>query len=120
MQDKQKVTLYLPPDLHRELKIRAAVETEPMSVLAERALSFYLHHSEIVDRVERHGHTHQVYACPMCASSLLVRDGQLATVGQEPSILADDHLSINQVYPDDLRSNPESASEETTEKLVTC
>ena len=31
MQDKQKVTLYLPPELHRELKIKAAVEAEPMS-----------------------------------------------------------------------------------------
>ena len=36
--DKQKVTLYLPPELHHQLKLRAAVDHESMSVIAERAL----------------------------------------------------------------------------------
>lgn len=39
MQDKQKITLYLPPELHRQLRIRAAVEAEPMSLIVEKALS---------------------------------------------------------------------------------
>jgi hypothetical protein len=39
MQDKQKITLYLPPELHRQLKIKSAMELEPMSVIAEKALS---------------------------------------------------------------------------------
>ena len=34
MQTKQKVTLYLSPELHRRLKIRSAVDSEPMSDLA--------------------------------------------------------------------------------------
>jgi hypothetical protein len=40
MQNKQKVTLYIPPELHRKLKIKAAVESEPMSSIAERAIVF--------------------------------------------------------------------------------
>ena len=109
MQDKQKVTLYLPPDLHRQLKIRAAVESETMTALAERALSFYLNHSDTVDRVERHGHTHQIYACPVCTSSVLVKNGELATLGQKPSsILSDEDLSLSQVYSEELRSSTEA------------
>jgi len=52
MQEKQKVTLYLSPELHRQLKIKAAVESEPMSSIAERAIIFYLGNSELVDEVE--------------------------------------------------------------------
>jgi plasmid stability protein len=50
MQDKQKVTLYLPPGLHRQLKIRAAVDTDSMSAMVERAIVFYLRHPELVMR----------------------------------------------------------------------
>jgi hypothetical protein len=39
MQDKHKVTLYLPPELHHQLKLRAAIESEPISAIAEKALS---------------------------------------------------------------------------------
>jgi len=53
MQAKQKVTLYLSPELHRRLKIRAAIDAEPMSELAERAIVFYLAHPELVDE-EKH------------------------------------------------------------------
>jgi len=48
MQAKQKVTLYLSPELHRRLKIRAAIDAEPMSELAERAIVFYLAHPELM------------------------------------------------------------------------
>jgi hypothetical protein len=40
MEDKQKVTLYLTSELHRQLKIKAAVEVETMSTIAERALEY--------------------------------------------------------------------------------
>ncbi len=111
MQDKQKVTLYLPPDLHRQLKIRAAVESETMTALAERALAVYLNHSDTVDRVERHGHTHQIYSCPVCTSSLLVQSGELTPISNKPSsILSDEDLSLSQVYSEELRSNPEETS----------
>ena len=43
-------------------KIRAAVDGEPMSAIAERAIGFYLNHSDVVDGV--HGTAHLVYECP--------------------------------------------------------
>jgi len=90
MSDKQKVTLYIPPGLHRQLKIRAAVDAESMSELVERALVFYLKHPEVVDRVEVYGQTYQVHQCPECDSSLVMQDGQLATLKERPTVLADE------------------------------
>ena len=55
----QKVTLYMPDDLRRQLKIRAAVDGEPMSTLAERAIDFYLNHSDLLEGVQ--GSAHLVY-----------------------------------------------------------
>lgn len=93
MQEKHKVTLYLPPTLHRQLKIRAAVDAEAMSAIAQRAIIFYLSHSELVDEVEAaHGRAHQVYSCPECATSLVVRDGEAIALGEQPGLL-DDELS---------------------------
>jgi hypothetical protein len=42
MQNKQKITLYLPQNLHRQLKIRAAVDSEAISAITEREIAFYL------------------------------------------------------------------------------
>ena len=97
MQDKQKVTLYLPPELHRQLKIRAAVDAEPMSAIAERALDFYLDHSEIVDRMEgeAYGVTHQVYVCPECTTSMVLRSGDMVALHDQPSTLNDDGLKVH-------------------------
>ena len=98
MQEKQKVTLYLPPELHRQLKIRAAVETEPMSSIAERAIVFYLGNPELVDEVEAsYGQTHRVYNCPECTGSVVMRDGELASVTSQPSVLAEQDLPVKQV-----------------------
>lgn len=88
MQDKQKVTLYLPPELHRQLKIKAAVEDEPMSAIAERALSFYLAHPDVVDSLEAsYGQTHQVYHCPDCSSPVVLLDGELVSLKTQPGVL---------------------------------
>lgn len=88
MQDKQKVTLYLSPELHRRLKIKSAVDAEAMSSLVERAIGFYLTHPEIVDEVEAaHGRTHQVYNCPDCASPVVLREGKMVSLGVQPGIL---------------------------------
>jgi hypothetical protein len=96
MQDKQKVTLYLPPELHRELKIKAAVEADPMSTLAERAIAFYLHHSDIVDEVEAsHGSTHQVYSCPECASPVVLREQALVALNVQPGLIAEESLTVS-------------------------
>lgn len=100
MQDKDKVTLYLPPDLHRQLKIRSAVDGEPMSALAERAIVFYLTHSEVVDGIElSHGHTHQVYSCPECTIPFVLRDGepQSLAVATQIATLDDENIAVERV-----------------------
>ena len=112
MQDKQKVTkvtLYLPPDLHRKLKIRSAVDGEAMSAIAERAIVFYLTHSDVVDGVERfYGHTHQVYSCPECSTSLSMKDGDLVSLsGDRPSVDASEELqvgAVQELVPSSCRS----------------
>jgi hypothetical protein len=96
MQDKQKVTLYLPPDLHRELKIKAAVEADPMSAIAERAIAFYLHHSDVVDEFEASvGSAHQVYSCPACSSSVVLQAKALVALSPSPSVLNDQDLVVS-------------------------
>ncbi len=82
--DKSKVTLYLSADTHRQLKVRAAVEGIPMYTLAEKAISFYLAHGDIVER-EGYGHTHQLYSCPQCAEKLVFRNGELVPVAPSHS-----------------------------------
>jgi hypothetical protein len=77
-ESKQKVTLYLPQELHRKLKIRSAVDDLPMSALAEEALLFYLEHPEVVEK--KMGMAHQVYSCPQCDTSLILRDQKLRTL----------------------------------------
>lgn len=103
MQDKQKVTLYLPPELHRQLKIRAAIESEAMSAIAERAIVFYLSHPEVVDEVEvAYGQTHRVYACPECQSSMIMREGDLVSIKGQPSVLSDRELPVKPISEEEL------------------
>jgi hypothetical protein len=90
MEDKQKVTLYLPQQLHRQLKIRSAVDADSMSNIVEKAVEFYLNHSDVVDGVELHGSTHQVYNCPECEHPVVIRDGEMVALGQQPGLLTDD------------------------------
>jgi len=117
MQDKQKVTLYLSPDLHRRLKIRSAVDAEPMSSLVERAMGFYLEHPGIEDVVEAaHGHTHQVYQCPECTSSVVLRDGEMVALEAQSSLLRDteENLSVKQ------GQKVGSSTDQPGEELVPC
>jgi hypothetical protein len=114
MQVKQKVTLYLSPELHRKLKIRSAIDSEPMSELAERALVFYLANSELVDEAETsYGKTHKLYSCPSCESSLVMRDGELVGLSQQPAIIGQERLSINDLDEDETQPLGE-------EELVPC
>ena len=95
MQAKQKVTLYLSSELHKSLKIRSAIDSEPMSELAERALIFYLANSELVDESEAIcGRNHRVYSCPSCDISLLVRDAKLVRLGNQPAVINQELVSI--------------------------
>ncbi|AFY59578.1 hypothetical protein [Synechococcus sp. PCC 6312] len=96
MEDKQKATLYLSSDLHKQLKVTAAVQQENMSDLAERAISFYLCHPEVVAEVEAQefGATHRVYACPECATAVVMRGDQLVSLINQPTVLDDAHLTV--------------------------
>ncbi|MGB3511903.1 MAG: hypothetical protein WBA93_22230 [Microcoleaceae cyanobacterium] len=115
MQDKQKVTLYIQPELHRKLKIRAAVDSEPMSSMAERAISFYLENPEVVDEAGTYGQTHRVYTCPECTSSVVMREGELASLKNQPNVLADKNIPV--------KPNPESENSKAQpgeQELVPC
>jgi hypothetical protein len=92
MQDKQKVTLYLKPELHRQLKIQAAVDSEPMSEIAERAIGFYLDHPDVIEEVEASGFgaTHRVYSCPECSSPMVLRSGDLLSIREQPNVIEED------------------------------
>ncbi len=115
MQTKQKVTLYLSPELHRRLKIRSAVDSEPMSDLAERALDFYLTNPELVEELEEssYGRTHRVYSCPTCESSLVLRNGELVALGNQPGLIGQEHLTIEEM--EEGEADPKSE-----EELVPC
>lgn len=114
MQDKQKVTLYLPPELHRRLKIRSAVDSEPMSALAEKAIVFYLAHPEVVEEVEAaYGNTHRVYNCPECTAGVVMREGELVSLKNQPGVLAEEGLPVERVK---VSSSPEQGEQE----LVPC
>jgi len=115
MQAKQKVTLYLSPELHKRLKIRSAVDSESMSELAERALGFYLCNSELVEEVEAssYGRTHRLYSCPTCESSLVLRDGELVGLGNQPGVIGQEHLPIDEMEQNETHPKGE-------EELVPC
>lgn len=52
LKDVRKVTLYVPPELHHRLKIRSAIDEEPMSAIAEQAISFYLNNPETIESIK--------------------------------------------------------------------
>ncbi|MGJ5675819.1 MAG: hypothetical protein ACR9NN_19740 [Nostochopsis sp.] len=110
--NKQKVTLYLSPELHRKLKIRSAMDSAPMSDLAERALVFYLANSELVEEVAIYGKTHRVYTCPNCESSLVIRDGELVAMGKQPGAIGQEHRPVEEME--------EQAHPKGEEELVPC
>jgi hypothetical protein len=115
MPDKQKVTLYLPPRVHRQLKIRAAIDTDSMSAVVEKAISFYLKYPEKVEEIEAatYGRTHQVHVCPECEAAMVIREGQMVSLKHQPSILSDE-FSLE--VPDKVQTQAESKEEE----LVAC
>jgi hypothetical protein len=98
MQEKQKVTLYLPPTLHRQLKVKAAIDTDSMSALVERAISFYLKHPEAVEELEAsYGKTHQVHICPECNAAMVMRDGDMISLKNQPNIVDEEFPLIGEV-----------------------
>jgi hypothetical protein len=122
-QKATKVTLYLSHDLHRQLKIRSAVEGEAMSSIAQRAIDFYLAHGDVVDETleAAFGQTHRLYSCPSCASSLVVRDGELLEVAQVVGAAAGSALGeavVSDVVVPEVVGSPSGSREEG--ELVVC
>ncbi len=115
MEDKQKVTLYLPPQLHRQLKIRSAVDADSMSNIVERAVEFYLNHSDVVDGVESHGSTHQVYNCPECEHPVVIRDGAMVALGQQSGLLAEDLFSSEEALSNGRLTSVEATASTQTQ-----
>ncbi|MEM6610743.1 MAG: hypothetical protein AAF652_00510 [Cyanobacteria bacterium P01_C01_bin.72] len=96
MQSKQKITLYIPPELHRQLKIKAAVDVESMSSLVEKAISFYIQFPEKVDEIRSsvHGKTHQIHMCPDCDSPMVLRDGELVSLSGRSAVLEEEGMPL--------------------------
>jgi hypothetical protein len=118
-QKATKVTLYLPPELHRQLRIRSAVEGEAMSSIAKRAIDFYLAHSELVDEgfEVTHGHSHQVYDCPSCATSVVVREGELVELARMAALTAPNGATLNDADLTEMVGTPGQRGEG---ELVVC
>ncbi|MGD1918728.1 MAG: hypothetical protein ACFCAD_07455 [Pleurocapsa sp.] len=115
MQSKQKVTLYIPPELHRRLKIKAAVDIESMSALVEKAISFYMQYPEKVDEMNAstHGKTHQVHFCPECSAAVVEKDGKLISMNSQAAVIAED-ISLK------IGERAEDSGESNEEELVSC
>ena len=84
--------------------------------MVERAIVFYLRHPEVVDEVEAsYGKTHQVYTCPECSSSVVLQSGEMVSLENQPSILAEE-LPVEKVR-EEVSSRTDSQGEE---ELVPC
>jgi hypothetical protein len=118
-QKATKVTLYLPPELHRQLRICSAVEGEAMSSIAKRAIDFYLAHSDLVNEGFQmaQGHSHQVYDCPSCATAVVVRDGELIELARRAALTGSSEVILNDADLPERVGTPESREES---KLVVC
>lgn len=92
MQNKHKVTLYIPPELHKKLKIKAALDTESMSAMVEKAVAFYLQYPDQVEEIENSlkGKTHQVHICPECNNAMVMRDGEMVSLSNSAGVIADE------------------------------
>ncbi len=115
MQSKQKVTLYIPPELHRKLKIKAAVDIESMSTLVEKAISFYMQFPEKVDEIQSsvQGQTHQLHMCPECDSPMVMRNGEMVSLVTRSKVVGDD-ISL------EMSSQVEGSVKPNEEELVSC
>lgn len=111
-ESKHKVTLYVSPELHRQLKIASAAQLESMSAVTERALTFYLEHADLVEGVM--GQTHQVHQCPACETSFVLRNGQPRLLST-PGILDEsgDRAEVSSF-------SSEESDDRARDELVTC
>ena len=117
MQPKQKVTLYLPPGLYRQLKIKAAIEQESMSAMVQKAISFYLKYPEKVEQQEASNvKTHQIHICPECEAVLVMGEGEMISLKSHNHKVSEDFpLEVEVAQKVEIQTN---CQEE--EELVLC
>lgn len=115
MQSKQKVTLYIPPELHRKLKIKAAIDIDSMSALVEKAIAFYMQYPEKVEEVEfsNQGKLHQVHFCPECKEPMVMRNGEMKSLANQDSLIGED-ISLK------VANKADSSNKPNEEELVSC
>ncbi len=120
MSAKQKVTLYIPDDLHRQFKVRSAVDGETMSSIARRAIEFYLDHADVVessseDSGAQLGQTHRIHTCPNCTALVALQDGRLSLIQAHSKQCYEDMTGLERMV--ELGSESRSPDEE---ELVSC
>ena len=98
MPDKQKVTFYLSDELHRQFKIRSAVDGETMSSMAQRAIEFYMNNAELVESSDQvHGQAHQVHNCPECDVAVTLQKDGLALVASHGTQVIDELAALSAI-----------------------
>ena len=120
MPDKQKVTLYIPDDLHRQFKVRSAVDGETMSSIAQRAIEFYLDHADVVESSSEGlgkplGQTHRIHTCPKCTALVALRNGSLSLIQTHSKQRCEDTIGLGHI----VELNSDSCSPDEGE-LVSC
>ncbi|KPQ33250.1 MAG: hypothetical protein HLUCCA11_19030 [Phormidesmis priestleyi Ana] len=120
MSAKQKVTLYIPDELHRQFKIRSAVDGETMSSIAQRAIEFYLENAHLVESASElsdcaQGQAHRIHSCPSCSASIAIRAGKAALIAAHSEQPFDDLIELDKIT--ELSSDTRSPDEG---ELVTC
>lgn len=113
MPDKQKVTFYLSDELHRQFKIRAAVDGETMSSMAQRAIEFYMNNAELVESTGHiHGSDHQIHNCPECNAAVTVRKEGIALITSHGSEVVDELAELSTISNLSCDAGKESAGKE--------
>lgn len=98
MPDKQKVTFYLPDELHRQFKIRAAVDGETMSSMAQQAIEFYMNNAELVESSDHvHGDAHRIHNCPECNAAVTVQEDGLSLVAFHGAKVVDELADLSAI-----------------------
>ena len=117
MQPKQKVTLYLPPGLYRQLKIKAAISKESMSAMVQKAISFYLQYPEKVEEQEASNvKTYQIHICPQCEAVLVMGEGGMISLKSHNDKVSKDFLlEVEVVQKVEIQTNSQEE-----EELVLC
>ncbi len=111
MPDKQKVTFYLSDELHRQFKIRAAVDGETMSSMAQRAIKFYMNNAELVESADQvHGRAYQVHSCPECNVAVTLQKDGLAPVASHGTQVVDELAALSAISGLSCDNSPEQRS----------